>query len=296
MNEHLLPSIVQRFIFWLLSCLILAAASCVFPVQAHLGVSEEIVEVTVRIADDPDAPELYLLRGDLHRINGHWSEAVADFNKVQQLDRDNAAAELGLGRTWLDRGQYKKAVKHLNRALTRQPDNVRSLVTRAKAFRLLGEPLNAARDYKQAISTFNDPGKPLPEYYFECARAYESAGASYLDAALQILDAGINRLGNIRILEDYAVDLERMRSNYQAALLRLDRIIDQSTRKESLLIKRGDILLEAGQPAQAEADFAAARDAIDALPAQRRHNRAMKQMRSAIDGRMHSLKHAGDGE
>ena len=296
MDEHLLQSIVQRFAFWLVSSLILAAASCVFPVHAHLGVSEEIEGVTARIEDDPDAPELYLLRGDLHRLNGHWSEAVADFNKVQQLDRDNAAADLGLGRTWLDRGQYKKAVKHLNQALARQPDNVRSLVTRAKAFRLLGKPLSAARDYNQAISTFNDPGKPLPEYYFECARAYESAGASYLGAAVQILDAGINKLGNIRILEDYAVDLERKRSNYQAALQRLDRIINQSTRKESLLIKRGDILLEAGQPAQAEADFAAARDAIDALPAQRRHNRAMKQMRSAIDRRMHSLKHAGDGK
>ena len=286
MNICLIPALAQRCISRLVCSAMLAAAICAFPVQAHIGISEEIEAVTVRLQDDPDAPELYLLRGDLHRINGHWSEAIADFSKAQQLDRGNALADLGMGRTWLDRGQYRKALKYLDRALVLQADNVRALATRARALRLTGKPLAAAADYARAIETFKYPNTPLPEYYFECARALEAAGADYIDAAIEILDAGTGRLGKLRILEDYAIELERMRGNYPAALQRLDGIIARSARKESLLVRRADIQLQAGQPAQAEADIAAARAALDALPAQRRHSRAMQQLRADIDRRL----------
>ena len=296
MADNFFHAVVRRPIFRLVGLLILTTAICPVPVQAHIGISEEIEAVTAQIQDDPEAPELYLLRGDLHRIKGHWSEAIADFQKVQQLDPDNVAADLGMGRTLLEQGLYKRAIKHLERALAQQPDNVRGLVARAKALRLNGKPLAAAADYNRAIHTFQEPDKPLPEYYFERARAFEAAGANYFSAAIQTLDAGMSRLGNIRILEDYAIELERKRKNYNAALLRLNRIIDRPVRKEALLTKRGEILMEADQPAEAEADFAAAREAIDALPAQRRNTRTMKQLRKDIDSRMHSLKHDGGRE
>ncbi len=122
------------------------------------------------------------------------------------------------------------------------------------------------------------------------------AGAKYIAAPVQALDDGISGLGNIRVLEDYAIELERKRRNYDAALLRLDRIIDRSARKESLLTRCGEILLEAGQLAEAEVDFAAARKAIDELPPRRRHTPAMRQMRAAIDNRIHSLRPHDDRE
>jgi predicted Zn-dependent protease len=293
MSDNLFPVVVRRFIVGLIGSFILAPATLPFAVQAHTGISEDIEEVSGRIQDDPEAPELYLLRGELHRINGHWSEAIADFRKVQQIDPGNAAADLGMGRTYLDQGLYSKAINHLDRTLAKQPGNVRGLVTRAKALRLLGEPLAAAEDYKRAIDSFQEPQKPIPGYYFERARAFEAAGLDYIGAALQTLDAGISRLGNIWILEDYATDLERKRHNYHAALLRLDRMIDRSARKEALLMRRGAILMEADRPAEAEANFAAARDAIDALPPQRRQTRSMKQLQTDIDSQTHYLKQQG---
>jgi tetratricopeptide (TPR) repeat protein len=282
--------VVQRVVFGLVGSVILASAIPYSPVQAHIGVSADIEEVSGRIQDDPEAPELYLLRGDLHRINGHWSEAIADFRKVQQIDRGNASADLGMGKTYLDQGLYNKAIKHLDRALAKQPDNVRGLVTRARALRLVGQPLAAAEDYKRAINSFREPQEPIPEYYFECARAFEAAGFDYIGAALQTLDAGISRLGNIWILEDYAIELERKRHSYDIALRRLGRMIDRAARKEALLMRRGEILMEADRPAEAEENFAAAREAIDALPPQRRRTRAMKQLQTEIDSQMHSLK------
>ncbi len=265
MNQSLFPVNARRFFFGLVAVPVLVCTLCAFPVLAHVGISEEIEAVTAQLEDEPEAPELYLLRGDLHRINGHWPEAIADFNKVLQLDRDNALAELGLGRTWLDRGQFRKALRHLDRALAREPGNVRALVSRARVYRRSGRPLEAAADYQRAIATFTAPANPIPEYYFERARALEAAGADYIGAAIATLDAGITRLGKLRIFEDYAIELERRRGNYGVARQRLDRIIERSARKEALLLRRGEILLEAGEPAAAAADFAAARAAIDAL-------------------------------
>ena len=246
--------------------------------------------------DDPDAPELYLLRGDLHRLHGHWSEAITDFRKARQLDPDNVATGLGMGRTYLDQGLYKKALKHLDRALAKQSDNIRGLDARAKIFHLLGRPLSAAADYQRAIDSFQQPKNPLPEYYFERARALEAAGVDYIGAALQTLDAGISMLGNLRVLEDYAVELERKRGHYDAALLRLDRVINRSARKEALLMKRGEILMEAGRTLEAEDDFTAAREAIHALPQHRRHTHAIKNIQADINRHLHSTDYHGNGQ
>lgn len=296
MAKKYFPAVMTRFISSLIVSLILATAIRPLPVQAHAGISEELNEVTGQIQADPEAPELYLLRGELHRRNGHWAEAIADFNKVQQLDPGNVDADLGMGRTYRDQGLYDKSIKHLDRTLARQPDNVRGLITRAKVFGVLGEPLAAAADYSRAIQAFQEPNKPLPEYYLEQARALEAAGVGYIAAALQTLDAGISRLGNIRLLEDAAIGLERKRRNYAAALLRLDRIIDRSVRKEALLLKRGEILVEAGRPAEAKADFTAAREAIDMLPPQRRQTRAMNLLRADIASRIHSVEDLSGGK
>ena len=296
MYDSLSPSLLRRFIFGLICSLVAAFSTLTLPIQAHTGISEEIEEITRQIQVEPEATDLYLLRGDLHRINGHWPEAIADFHKVQQLDPGNAAADLGLGRTYLDQGLYRKAIKHLDRTLAKQADNVRGLVTRAKAYRLLGKPLAAAADYHRAINAFQAPKNPIPDYYFERARAFEAAGINYLDAAIETLDAGISRLGELWILEDYAVELERKRSNTAVALQRLDRLISRTGRKEALLVRRGEILLQANRPAEAENNFTAARAAMLALPPQRRHTRAMKRLQADVDRKIHSLKQNASGK
>ena len=279
-----------NFTSGLAGLLALAVVVCVYPVHAHISAPEEIQAINTQIAEQPDSLELHLLRGDLHRGSKHWSEAIADFRKVLQMDRSNAAAELGIGNTWFDQGHNKRAIKHLNRSLALLPGNVRALVSRARDRSLSCEFVQAAVDYQRAIDTFKAPKDPLPEYYFEQARALEASGAGNINAAIEVLDAGITRLGDLRIVENYAIELERKRGNYTAALQLLDRIIDRSVRKEALLLTRGQILLESGQLAAAKADFVAALEAIDALPAQRRQNRLMKQMRSDIERRFHDPK------
>lgn len=269
--------------------LLLAAAVFSSSALGHAGLHEEIEEITRLIQQDPENAQLYLHRGNVYRIHQDWDHALVDFHKALQLGADNASTDTGLGRTWFDQGSSKQALEYLNRALTRQPGNVRALVTRARANRATGKPLVAAADYTRAIRQFHSPRKPLPEYYLERARAYAEADDRYLGKAVKGLDEGIGVLGNIQTLELYAVELETRRGNVDAALQRLDNILARSPRKESLLARRGDILLAANRNAEAKQDFLAAQAAIAALPPQRRHTRLIEALQAEISDRLTSL-------
>lgn len=268
----------------------------VFPssVAAHVGVHEEIERLTRLIQQDPTNPQLYVWRGEAYRLHGNQGGAVTNFNKALGIDPGNVAATTGLGRTFLDQENYQQAIVHLNRSISRKPGNVRALVLRAQANAVSGRPLQATADYTRAIAQFQKQGKPLPGYYLERARAYAAAGDQYVDSALQSLDEGINVLGNIRTLELYAVDLETGRGHYDVALARLDRILARATRKESLLLTRGDILIIAGRTTEATQDYLAAQLAIDALPPQRRHTRAVRQIQADLDARLTLYGNPGD--
>jgi predicted Zn-dependent protease len=122
--------------------------------------------------------------------------------------------------------------------------------------------------------------------YLERARALEAAGGLYVDEAIDGLEEGLQLLGPIITLELYAVELETKRKNYHAALQRMDRIIKRSVRKDAYLVKRSEILMQAGQPEKARQDLQSAQDAIERLPNSRRKSRAVMQIETRIHQEM----------
>jgi hypothetical protein len=86
---------------WLPALPVLQLLAAVFScgVFAHIGGHEELPALNLLIQQEPSNPQWYLQRGDLYRIHQDWDAALADFRKAQQLDTDDAAAELGQGRT-----------------------------------------------------------------------------------------------------------------------------------------------------------------------------------------------------
>jgi len=268
--------------------LLLLLSTTVFSSSAsgHAGVDDEIQRVTRLIRQDPSKPQLYLQRGDLYRIHQDWNLALADFQKAKQLDATAAAVELGLGRTRLEQGSPQQALAHLDHALALQPGNVRALVTRAKAWRALDNPLAAAADYHRVIEHFPVSGKALPEYYLECARAYAAAGDAYIGEALHCLDEGLQVLGKLQTLALYAVELETRRGDFDAALSRLDSLLAHAKRKEFLLLERGDILIAAQRNPEARQDFLAAQAAITALPPRYRQTRSVQQLETMLTARL----------
>ena len=114
--------------------------------------------------------------------------------------------------------------------------------------------------------------------YLERAKALAAAGDSRIDEALGGLDEGIERLGPIVTLALYAVELELRKNRYDAALKRLDAVMSQSARKERWLLRRGEILEEAGRIDEAREAYTRALEAIETISAHRRSTRAVEEI------------------
>lgn len=241
------------------------------PASGHGDLHEQISALDRRIEAAPDRADLHLRRGDLHRAHRDWPAAMNDYDRAAHLDPGLPAVDLARGLTLLDMGSSAAARDALGRFLSRQPAHVEARVGLARSLSALGEPLAAAAEYTRAIER---AARPRPEHYLERARALVQAGDVWLDEAVAALDDGARRLGSVPGLEMLAIDLELRRGRTDAALARLERLAAPAARKESWLVRRGDILEHAGRLDEARTAYRQALAAIESLPAPRRGTRA----------------------
>jgi tetratricopeptide (TPR) repeat protein len=239
--------------------------------RAHEGLHEQIEAITARIKRDPKNAALYLQRGELYRLHREWARAAADYDRASRLQPGLTIVDLGRGKMLLESRRFQQAKFVLDRFLQQHPRHVEGLVTRGRVLARIGSCLDAAHDFTEALAS---APSPEPELFLE--RAQVLAGDErYIDEALRGLDEGIKQLGPLVTLELAAIDLELRESNYDAALTRLDVITAQSERKETWLVRRGEILKSAGRHDEARKAFSAALVAIESLPPQHRQSRAM---------------------
>jgi tetratricopeptide (TPR) repeat protein len=259
-----------------------------------MGLDEQIVTVDKLIEARPDDASLYLRRGELHRLHQDWSAAEKDYLTARKLAPDMTAVEFCLGRLNLDAGKPAQAKEHFDRYLAERPADGIARVERARALVSLGKPLAAVADYDAALAA-SSPMTPQPEHYLERARALMAAGPENVERAIAGLDEGLSRLGDPVTLELYAIDLEVKSKRYDPALVRIDRLAAQSTRKEPWLMRRGAILEAAGRKAEALRAYRQALSAVESLPASRRGSRAVARLeaeaRSAV-ARLEDVEHS----
>lgn len=255
--------------------LLLGLAICVTLISSgargHEGLHEQIVAITARIKRDPKNAALYLQRGELYRLHRDWARATADYDRVSLIQPGLTIVDLGRGKMLLESLRFKEAKFVLDRFLRHEPRHVEGLVTRGRVLARIGARLEAAKDFTEALAL---APAPEPELYLE--RAQVLAGDErYLQEALRGLNEGIKQLGPLVTLELAAIDLELRGNNFDAALTRLDVITAQSERKETWLVRRGEILRAAGRLEEAREAFGAAIVAIESLPPERRQSRTI---------------------
>lgn len=236
-----------------------------FPASAHEGLPEQIVATTVKIKRDPKNASLYLQRGELYRLHGKWNRADADYQHALRLDPSLSIVNLARGNMLFESRRYREAKVALDRFLRQQPDHPEAFITRARVLAKMKARLDAAQDFTKALSVTSNPE---PELYIERARVL-AGDERYVQEALHGLDEGIARFGPLVTLQLAAIDLEVRRTDYDAALKRLDLVTAQSERKETWLVRRGEILNAAGRTEEARAAFNAALAAIESLPHRR---------------------------
>jgi tetratricopeptide (TPR) repeat protein len=239
--------------------------------RAHEGLHEQIIAVTAKIKRDPKNASLYLQRGELYRLHREWTRAAADYDRAARLKPDLTIVDLARGKMLFESGRFQRAKFALDRFLSRQPDHYEGLITRARVFARIGLRSEAIDNFTHALTKAPTPD---PDLYIERAHV-TAADEKRIDEALNGLDEGIKRLGSLVTLQLTAIDLELRRRNYDAALARLDAVTSQSERKETWLVRRGEILKLAGRHEEAHEAFNAALVAIESLPLERRQSRAI---------------------
>lgn len=255
-------------------CLI-GMATLAPPAGAHGDLHEQIQAVTARIAQTPASAPLHFKRAELERAHRQWDAALADYARGAVLDPDLAAVDLGRGLLFLETDAPGAAREALDLFLARHPAHAEARAARARAFARLGDWRAAADDLTAAIAA---SPRPRPEYFIERARALAAAGEARIGEAIRGLDEGIARLGPLVTLQLLAIDLELRRQAHNAALARVDRLAAASPRKETWLLRRGEILERAGRLPEARLAYAAALESIGTLPDSRRRARAAQEL------------------
>ncbi|MFN0119197.1 MAG: tetratricopeptide repeat protein [Blastocatellia bacterium] len=257
------------------SLLLLVIAVSPRPGVAHEALFTQIRELSARLEQEPRNAVLYLRRGELYRLSCELRPALADYARARELAPDMREIDFCIGRLWLDAGAPEPAIAALNAFLGFHPAHAEAWLTRARAHSLARQYEAATADYTQAIAL--SPAPP-PDYYLERARARESLGSAHLPRAIAGLDEAIRRLGPLVTLQSAALEMELKLKRWDAALTRLDSMSAQFTRRESLSVRRGEILLLAGRATAACRSFTEALAAIEALPAHVRETRAMLEL------------------
>jgi len=231
------------------------------------------------ITKDPTNPEPYLRRAELFRIHEQYTNAAADIASAEILAPTLPGLDIVKARLFLDTGWPLSARAHLDRFLKIVTNSVDGYTLRSRAWAQLGQPLYAAEDFARAIAVTPEGA---PDLYIERAHSLAAAGAENLDAAIITLDQGIKRMGPLVTLQLTAIDLEVRRKNYDGALARVDTVLQRSPRKESWLSRKGEILLQAGRPAEAKKAYSEALTALNTLPPARRNVPAVADLERRI--------------
>lgn len=247
--------------------------------HAHGDFHTLITAANQDIEKDPANPELYVRRGELFRLHQQFDSAQKDIDAAAALAPGLPGLDLARARLLLDTDWPLSARAHLDRFLGRITNHTEAFTLRSRAWARLGQPLYAAEDLSRAIAVTPEGA---PDLYIERARTLAEAGPDQLEDALQGLDDGMKRMGSLVTLQLTAIDLELHRKNHDAALARIDVVMQRSPRKESWLARKGEILLQAGRTEEARQAYEAALAALNTLPPVRRNVPAVRDLERRI--------------
>ena len=252
--------------------IVFATLFCIGDCFAHDGLHEQIIAVTKEIKKDSNNAVLYLKRAELYRLHEEWKKSEKDFDHAEKLKPNLTVVNLGRGKLWLDAKQFPKAKLALETFLAKEPDSFEGVITIARVFVKLEQTETAVKYFTQAIAI-----SPLDSAEIYLERAATLRSANKVDEALRGLDEGIEKFGELVFLENYAIDVEITRKNYDAALARLDKLSATMPRKESFLLRRGEILFQAERNCQAQKTLLEARESYNSLSPFRQNVRAVKE-------------------
>ena len=262
---------------------ILLALGYVGQLLAHGLVHERIDAMSAQIELEPARAELYWKRAELYRIDRDFPAAAADLDRAAALDPALTEVDLTRGRVWADADEPVPAREAFDRFIAARPTHAAARFERAGVLARIGAYRAAVEDYDVAIGQI---GRAKPEHYVARARAQAAQGAASIGMAIDGLDEAMRQLGPLISLADVGIELEVQHGEWGRAITRIDRVIASGARKDVWLVRRAEVLTNAGRIAEARADYAAALDAMRVLPEHVRRHRANVELEQLLRAKL----------
>ena len=261
-----------------IALLFVLLCGCTHPVWAHGNLDEAIAATTAEIAKQPTNAELLTSRAWLLAQHQDWSASHADLDRAAVLAPGSNSVALLRGEIFAMAGDWIKARKELEALVSREPQN-------SAAHGSLGRVLFSVGEFRASAASFGRAAEysaqPDVSTFVNQSQAFESAHDPA--GALKALDNGIARLGKLVALVVPAVELEVAAGRFDAALARIDALLEILPRKETWLVRRAELLEKAGRPDDARISWEKARKEFSALPPTRQSTPQMTTLGARID-------------
>lgn len=218
--------------------------------MAHEGTGAHLDHINEALEKTPDKQALYIERGAIYSSEaGMYELALKDFQRAEELGSPVAVA-YQLGLLFYRSAEFAKSRVYFDRYINQFPDYAPAYEYRAKAAYRLG-------DAKQAMADFNTffhlQKQTNPGSFIAAAKIYASAKEGGVDAALALLDQGMQQIGLNPQLQSYAVRLELQRNRPEQAVARQQSMKTMLNDSPAWQAEMAELLLNTGKPAEAAA-------------------------------------------
>lgn len=260
---------------------------------AH-GTHGQLMEVVNRkLETAPADANLWYQRGFLNLEHEDAAQALADLQKAESLAPGKLPTLWLKGQALELCGKLQEARSSFDAHLLRFPDHGPGYTSRARILVKLDAQDEALADYRTALAKSPDAE---PDLVQEAAVALEANG--HQDEAIEVLEGGLKRLGQIPSLTLKALEFEVKAGRYDSALARVETIQKSAPRSEPWMAKRAELLEQAGRPEESRAAWQALIIHLANLPNLERGSHAMgllaEQARNAL-ARLTETGHSSPG-
>ena len=256
----------------------------------HDDLHEQIARLTKLIKKDPKNASLYYQRASLYHGHDMLEEGLADYRKALSLGYDEPDIYYFMARLYRvleDPDTSSMYIDHFMEMANGEM-YVAGLIERARINAAFGRYERAISDYNEAL---NREDIATIDHYLELTEATRQIHPDRPEEAVAVLDRGIERLGAVPALQFRALELEQQAGHIDAAIARIDQMMEGKVRKESYYFKKAEILRASGQVEAARENYQLAKEAIEALPPNRKQTVAMIKLQYEIDSALQAVGH-----
>lgn len=227
-------------------------------------------ELAAELSAHPQDSRLYVRRTQLYIEHGEWRAALTDIERAERLGSDTAGLDLLRAQALAVGGLNTQAEALLADFLQTHADHGIALLAHARVLAKLERYEESLKAYRTALRRTTDPE---PDLYQEVAEALTLH--KHNDEAIETLQLGMARRGNVPSLVLKAMEMEIALGRFDEALKRVDVMEQQAPRPEPWMARRAALLTQAKRFDDARSAWTALRDRIAALPNLERGSHAM---------------------